>query len=114
MYGDINLNTVNFDEDNIYYVSIANIPSEEYVQNVSTRAYVVLDNDELVYGETSLTRNAAEVAIAANNDDIKSEIIDTVIQSVISEYYVVENTNSLKEIVVSPINTFTYTKDDIE
>ena len=70
------------DESGYFYVVLYGVPEASYTQDVTARAYVVLNDDSVVYAATKTTRNLAEVAIKAKNSGIDGGLIDLVVASV--------------------------------
>lgn len=79
-------------EHNTIWFVIYDIGEEFYLQDISARAYVVLNNGDVVYGSTCLTRNLAEVASKAANDGYLEEnnIVDTVVKYIAANYMIYE------------------------
>lgn len=69
------------DGEGYFYIVLYGVPEASYAQDVTARAYVVLNDDSIVYGTTSTTRNLAEVTIKAKNDGFSGGLIDTVLAS---------------------------------
>lgn len=63
--------------DKELYVTVWNIPSEHYETYMKARAYVVLDNSDMVYGTSGEERNLVDVARSAKADGATSELITT-------------------------------------
>ena len=69
------------DGEGKFYIVLYGVPEASYAQDVTARAYVVLNDDSVVYSTASKTRNLAQVAIAAKNDGFGGGLIDTVLAS---------------------------------
>ena len=64
------------DENKQFFLTVWNIPTANYEDYITARAYVILDNDDIVYGTTSTARNVADVARIAKAEGIVGEIVD--------------------------------------
>ena len=100
------------DESGYFYVVLYGVPEDSYTQKVTARAYVVLDNDDVVYASTVTTRNLAEVAVKAKNDGFSGGLIDAVVSNLEANYKVLTKT-SINNVVVSDVNTETYSYADL-
>ncbi|MBQ7277462.1 MAG: InlB B-repeat-containing protein [Bacilli bacterium] len=100
------------DESGYYYVVLYNIPEDSYLQDVTARAYVVLESGNIIYGDSVITRNLAEVAIEAKNDGFSGGLIDTVVGN-IEDNYMIATTTLNKEFVISKPNTKDYSFSDL-
>lgn len=87
------------DEEGRYYLTIYGVPQSFYTTEITARAYVVLEDDSVVYAETALSRSLAEVSLLAKNVGTEGEIIETV-NKYISENYVKVHQNAEGYVVV--------------
>lgn len=70
------------DAEGKYYATIYNVPSNQYVQDITARAYVVLNDDSIVYGLIPTNRCLAEVVVKAHDDEVEGDIITTVYNTI--------------------------------
>jgi len=69
---------VTLDDDNRFYVILYGIPEASYIQDVTARAYIVLNDDSIVYASTATTRNLADVVVKAHDDEVTGDLITEV------------------------------------
>ena len=83
--GALNYETAGLKEDGTYCLTITSFPEEAYAQDVTARAYVLV-NGVATYSETQVTRNLAEVASGAANKNQSGEF-GAAVKSYISSKY---------------------------
>lgn len=74
------------DEDNNFYLTIFNFPEKAYVMGITARAYLILEDNSIVYADTVTTKSLAEISLKAANLGVTGEFIDKIIQYVDSNY----------------------------
>ena len=74
------------DGEGKFYIVLYGVPEASYAQDVTARAYVVLNDDSVVYSTASKTRNLAQVAIQAKNDGFGGGLIDIVVDNIEDNY----------------------------
>jgi len=72
-------------DGNYYYINLTNIPATMYAQKVTARSYVV-DNGEIVYGDTATSRTLGQVALAVKSAGQTSDLIEEVLTTLQSNY----------------------------
>ncbi|MBQ7275681.1 MAG: InlB B-repeat-containing protein [Bacilli bacterium] len=70
------------DGEGYFYIVLYGVPEASYAQDVTARAYVILNDDSVVYSTTATTRNLAEVAIKAKDEGESGGLIDIVTSAV--------------------------------
>ena len=84
---------------NKYYINMINIPTTMYGQVVTARSYVV-DNGEVVYSTTAVTKSLAQATLDVANAGVEGENIDTVMNT-LGEGYKSVYTDSLGNLFVT-------------
>jgi len=74
--------TAGLDTNNQFYITLFGIPEDSYLQDVTARAYVVLNNDSKVYASTVTKRNLGEVSLKALNDGSTGELLAIVKENI--------------------------------
>lgn len=82
----LNVEVTQLDENDRYYAVLYDIPEGSYVQNVTARAYVILNDDSYVYSSNVIVRNLAEVSVKAFNDGVSGELLIDVLAYVGDNY----------------------------
>lgn len=77
--------TTTLNEESQFYVTIVNIPERAYAQNLSVRAYVLIDG-EYTYSTNIVTRSVGQVALGAQVKGTEGEYIETVAGSILENY----------------------------
>lgn len=85
--------------ENKYYVNLISIPETMYGQVVTARSYVV-DNGEVVYSTTAVTKSLAQATLDVANAGGEGENIDTVM-NILGEGYKSVYTDSLGNLFVT-------------
>ncbi len=80
-----NVEVLDLDEKNYYYVNLIDIPDTMYGQLVSARAYVV-DNGKIVYSDSVVVRSLSQVALKAYANGERSDLIDGIYNTISSNY----------------------------
>ena len=106
--------TVNeLDGEGKFYIVLYGVPEASYAQDVTARAYVILNDDSVVYSTASKTRNLAQVAIAAKNDGFGGGLIDTVVDNIEDNYKYITTTTT-NEFVISDVYTLDYSYSNLK
>lgn len=71
---------ISFDSINetTYAVTIFDIPSSQYAIQISSRTYVINNENEVIYSDVILTRSLRDVAIKAYEDNDRSEFVQEI------------------------------------
>ncbi len=71
---------ISFDSLNetTYAVTIFDIPLTQYVAQISSRTYVINNENEVIYSDAILTRSLRDVAIKAYEDNDRSEFVQEI------------------------------------
>ncbi len=77
--------TTTLNEESQFYVTIVNIPERAYAQDLSVRAYVLVDG-EYTYSTNIVTRSVGQVALGAQVKGTEGEYIETVAGSILENY----------------------------
>lgn len=81
-YDILSVEVSEIDEDGNYFATIYNIPEDSYIQNVTARGYVVLEDDSIIYSEQALYHNLTEVALIASDNEVTGELITSLCNNV--------------------------------
>lgn len=96
--------TVNeLDGEGEFHIVLYGVPEASYTQLVSARAYVVLNDDSLVYSTSKITRDLWTVAAKAKSDNVSGDLLDSVVNYV-NTHYMVKTTTSINQFVISNVN----------
>ena len=103
--GKLTLNkTVNeLDEHSEYHIVLYGVPETSYTQLVSARAYIVLNNDSIIYGTQSITRDLWTVSAKAQSDGVSGDILDDIV-TYVSNNYMVKTITLTNQFVISNVN----------
>lgn len=82
----LNAEVTALDANGKFHVVIYGIPEVSYVQDVTARAYVKLNDGSYVYGSTVTVRNLAQVTLRAKSAGEDAELLNTVINYVNTNY----------------------------
>jgi len=99
---------VTLDDDNRFYVILYGVPESSYIQDVTARAYIVLNDDSIVYASTTTTRNLADVVVKAHDDEVTGDLI-TEVYDKIDRIAITENDYNI--ITENTINKYVNTLD---
>ena len=72
-------------QDNTYSVTLINIPEDMFGQKVTARAYLV-DNGETIYADSVSVRSLGQVTLAAKADGNTSELMESILTIMRSQY----------------------------
>ena len=81
----LNAEVTKLSSDNYFYINLINVPQDMYGQKITTRSYVI-NNGEIVYGDTGVERSLGQVALATKDQISDSELVDTIYESIESNY----------------------------
>ncbi len=85
-----------------YYINLTDIPESMYGQKVTSRAYVV-DNGDIIYSDTLVTRSLGQVTLAVKAAGDKSDLIDEIYSSLNTNYKKVHKDSNGNVFVTSSI-----------
>lgn len=74
------------DENGNYYVTLYNVPEDSYLQKVTARSYVVLEDNSVVYSSTVTTKSLGEVALKAINNNETSVLLENIKSNIVTNY----------------------------
>lgn len=81
-YDILSVEVSEIDEDRNYFGTIYNIPVDSYIQNVTARSYVILNDDSIIYGRLARYCNLTEVALIASDNEVTGELITSLCNNV--------------------------------
>ena len=81
----LNAEVTKLSSENYFYINLINVPQDMYGQKITTRSYVV-NNGEIVYGDTGAERSLGQVALATKDQVSNSELVDSIYESIESNY----------------------------
>ena len=85
-----------------YYINLTDIPESMYGQKVTSRAYVV-DNGDIIYSDTLVTRSLGQVTLAVKAAGDKSDLIDDIYSTLNTNYKKVHKDSNGNVFVTSSI-----------
>ena len=65
-----------------FFITLYNIPESEYSQEVTARAYVVTNNEEVIYSDSVTDRSLEDVVVLAYMDNDRSEFVSKVFDKI--------------------------------